>query len=66
MTLEQDAQLAALAVETISKIIDAVRSAKSGKLDPDVALAQISSLHDALAANNAAADKLLEQKFDVP
>jgi hypothetical protein len=66
MTLEQDIQLAELALEAIAKIIETVRSAKAGTINSDDAITQIAALHDALAANNAAADKAVGEKFDTP
>lgn len=50
-------------IDAIAAIVDTIRSAKSGAVDPDAALAQIKSFTDALAKNNAAADSALDAKF---
>lgn len=63
MTGADEAELLAAAIEGIAKIVEAVRNAKSGAIDPATALSKIQSVHDALAANNAKADAEEAAKF---
>jgi len=63
MTLDQEVQLASLAMQAIAKIVEAFVDAKSGAIDPTAALAGIQVLHDAIDANNAAVDAALAARF---
>lgn len=65
MTPDQELAIVTAAIAAIEKIIETVRSAKSGAVAPDVALAAVTKLHDELAANNATADQELHQRFDL-
>jgi len=56
-------ELEAAALAAITLIIQHVESAKSGKVDPAVALAGVNAVSAALQANNAAADSALDAKF---
>lgn len=64
MTGAEEIALAEAAFEAIMKIIAAVKAAKGGAMDPNLALAAITTLHSNLAANDAAADQALHDKFD--
>lgn len=63
MTTDEYIALAELAASAIAKIMDAVKGAKEGKMDPATALAGIQLLHDQIDMNNAAADAALEKRF---
>jgi hypothetical protein len=56
-------ELEAAALAAITLIIQHVESAKSGAVDPQVALAGINAVQAALQANNAKADSDLDAKF---
>ena len=63
MTTEQEIQLTQIAFQAIVKIVEAIRDAKAGKVDPDAVIANVTTLRDQLSANNAAADGALDAKF---
>jgi len=63
MTIDQDLELANAAIAALSRIVDTVRGARLGRIDPGEALARLRSFDEQLAANNAAADAELEKKF---
>lgn len=63
MTTEQEAILNAVLMELFRQGLALLQNAKSGKVDPDAAIAAASSMHDQLAANNAAADSALDTRF---
>lgn len=63
MTPDQEAMLLATAFEGIAKIIESVKAARSGKVDPAKVLDQISMLHQSLADNNSEIDAEAKAKF---
>lgn len=63
MTTEQELELVSAAIAGIEAIINAVKSAKSGGVNPQQALDAITALHASLQANNDAADAALAAKF---
>jgi len=56
-------EIVTAAMNLVSQIVAIVDDAKAGKLDPDVALGRIEGLHASLAANRAAADAIVDQRF---
>lgn len=63
MSTEEELALVGAAFEAAAKIWAAVRDAKDGKITAADAMAGIDAVHNALAANNAAADAALAAKF---
>jgi hypothetical protein len=53
-------------IEAIDQIVQTIKAAKAGTVDPTTATAAITSMNTALAANNAAADAALATKFPSP
>jgi len=56
-------EIAAAAINLIAQIVAIVEDANAGRLDPHVALSRIEGLHASLAANRAAADAIVDQRF---
>jgi hypothetical protein len=66
MTPSEEAQLVGLALNAIGQIWEAVQKARAGHIDASEVLSHVSTLHDALQANNAAADRELAERFPQP
>lgn len=63
MTAQEEAILVDVLTEMFKEGLSLLANAKSGKVDPNAAIAGASSLRDQLAANNAAADSALDARF---
>lgn len=51
------------AIEAVKGIIASVRNAQTGALDPATVIAEISELHESIAADNARTDAEAKAKF---
>ncbi len=66
MNLSEDIDLGVEMALALQKIIQAFLDAKSGKMDPSVALAAMQSFDDTLAANRKLVDAEAAAKFGTP
>jgi len=63
VTTDQELQLLRIVASTLVQLAEAVKNAKSGKVDADEVISNVTALHDELEANNAAADASLDSRF---
>lgn len=63
MNADLEALLFKAALDAIIKIVETVKDARSGKLDPAKVLDQISTMHQSLLDDNARADAEAKAKF---
>jgi hypothetical protein len=65
-TLEQDVELGLAALDAIRNIIALIDGAHAGTVTPEDALSMIKIMSTGIANNDAAAEKALDAKFDLP
>jgi len=66
VTLEQDVELGLAALDAIRNIIALVDGAHAGTVTAEDALSMIRILQTGVMANDTAAQKALDSKFDLP